>query len=147
MKLRFDFTKTDNTIMSSNVVDIPTGGNAVYYSVELTQLETYDPSSVLSLYEKPGYYIDIFPLIMPDAVIDTKIDITQSPIIISFGGNQIQCISANICYNGSYVVCKYEKLSDSTLQFYYTNSYDNITISFSPLYNGAIINGYAYEIS
>lgn len=26
MKLRFDFTKTDNTIISSNVVDIPTGG-------------------------------------------------------------------------------------------------------------------------
>ena len=26
MKLRFDFTKTDNTIMSSNVIDIPTGG-------------------------------------------------------------------------------------------------------------------------
>ena len=101
MKLRFDFTKTDNTIMSSNVVDIPTGGNAVYYSVELTQVETYNPSDVLSLYEKPCYYIDIFPLIMPPAVIDTKIDITQSPIIISFDRNQIQCISANICYNGS----------------------------------------------
>lgn len=26
MKLRFDFTKTDNTVMQSNVVDIPTGG-------------------------------------------------------------------------------------------------------------------------
>ena len=145
MKLRFDFTKTDNTIISSNVIDIPTGGNAVYYSVELTQFETYNPSDVLSLYGKPRYYIDIFPLTMPNAVIDTKQYITDSPIFISFGGNQIQCISANICYNGSYVVCKYEKLNDSTLQFYYTNSYDNITISFSPSYSGAIINGYAYE--
>lgn len=145
MKLRFDFTKTDNTIISSNVIDIPTGGNAVYYSVELTQFETYNPSDVLSLYEKPCYYIDIFPLIRPNAVVDTKTEITDSPIFISFGGNQIQCISANICYNGSYVVCKYEKLGDSTLQFYYTNSYNNITISFSPIYNGAIINGYAYE--
>lgn len=35
MKLRFDFTKTDNTIMSSNVVDIPTS-DIIIMSDELT---------------------------------------------------------------------------------------------------------------
>lgn len=42
MKLRFDFTKTDNTVMQSNVVDIPTGGSEVNSVSDITLLNLND---------------------------------------------------------------------------------------------------------
>lgn len=46
MKLRFDFTKTDNTVMQSNVVDIPTGGTTVGRTTGI-QLLNLNDSKVL----------------------------------------------------------------------------------------------------
>lgn len=59
MKLRFDFTKTDNTIMSSNVVDIPTGG-PLYDEVKvISGTSQFDLYRLLQTYKDTFNYFSV----------------------------------------------------------------------------------------
>lgn len=59
MKLRFDFTKTDNTIMSSNVVDIPTGG-PLYDEVKvISGISQFDLYRLLQTYKDTFNYFSV----------------------------------------------------------------------------------------
>lgn len=59
MKLRFDFTKTDNTIISSNVVDIPTGG-PLYDEVKvISGTSQFDLYRLLQTYKDTFNYFSV----------------------------------------------------------------------------------------
>lgn len=59
MKLRFDFTKTDNTIISSNVVDIPTGG-PLYDEVKvISGTSQFDLYKLLQTYKDTFNYFSV----------------------------------------------------------------------------------------
>lgn len=71
MKLRFDFTKTDNTIISSNVVDIPTGGQLFNQIIRGYGARAYDIGQILR--DNPTFNyakIDIFNYNFQNKLVD-----------------------------------------------------------------------------
>lgn len=59
MKLRFDFTKTDNTIMSSNVVDIPTRGPLYDEVKAISGFAQFDIHPLLKKYKDTFNYFSV----------------------------------------------------------------------------------------